>query len=641
VIVQALTGFVNRARSFETDLEGCYPTANFDTQAMASFSPNFLPILFNVYGTAPAGERAYLLSCIEAFISITDTNVIKSQYFDRALDRLSSDKIRAVDLVSFLEISSVLLCYLDVSCHERALPVGLALIKRDGDVAVQKRAYRLIGDILSREDFEFDSSLLAQVESAFVDAYHGASDAAVKKARFRALLKIVSRLSENDLHWIPLFLPEVVLGTKEVNHQARLYSFELLLAFARRMSRGGMIAASRAGGAVTVDTAASLDEFFSMLIAGLAGATLRMNSATITALARVIFEFKESLNANLMNVLLEGIIETLASPCREMVKSALGLIKVILVSMDPSLVQGHLSNLINGVLHWSNEHHQHFKIRVRHLMERLVRRFGYERILELTPMHHRKLLTNIRKRRDRLGRQKAIGKAESRDGDRLELGQDHDADNLTSAALSSASAITKMTSIGASLRSSSRFEQALHGSDSELDSDLDDQDIGNTQDNYELPADSILRDLEDVDDDAEIEAILSRKLSLASALQKKGNHPQGTKTAKRAQSESNDDDIPLDEAGRLVIDGDNDSNDAVDDSVDERSDARKKRVRIAPEQQQLKRRRGNAKKRNDKFEPYSYVPMTRATKKNRHMAPSASAGSKGSKQMPKYFMKRA
>lgn len=77
-----------------------------------------------------------------------------------------------------------------------------------------------------------------------------------------------------------------------------------------------------------------------------------------------------------MHMLLGDMILLLASPSREVVKAAIGFIKVSIAAL-PAALELHLSELIGGLLKWSNEHNQHFKVRVRHLMERLIRLFGY------------------------------------------------------------------------------------------------------------------------------------------------------------------------------------------------------------------------------------------------------------------------
>ena len=47
---------------------------------------------------------------------------------------------------------------------------------------------------------------------------------------------------------------------------------------------------------------------------------------------------------------------------------------------------------------WSSVYNQGFKVKVRHIITRLIRKFGFDVIHKLTPSHHYPLLDNIEKR---------------------------------------------------------------------------------------------------------------------------------------------------------------------------------------------------------------------------------------------------
>ena len=106
----------------------------------------------------------------------------------------------------------------------------------------------------------------------------------------------------SSLHIIPQLIPEAVLGTKEPSEKARTAAFELVVAMGRKMAEGGVVKRSLVTGADGDDDAemdeaqggeakASVEEYLTMLAGGLAGGSPHMISATITALARVVFEF--------------------------------------------------------------------------------------------------------------------------------------------------------------------------------------------------------------------------------------------------------------------------------------------------------------------------------------------------------------
>jgi ribosomal RNA-processing protein 12 len=83
------------------------------------------------------------------------------------------------------------------------------------------------------------------------------------------------------------------------------------------------------------------------------------------------------------------------------VKSAVGFVKVAVLCLDPALVRPQLDTLVPALLNWSGEHKNHFKVKIRHLFERLIRKFGYDDVAAHVGEEDRKLIVNIRKRQQR------------------------------------------------------------------------------------------------------------------------------------------------------------------------------------------------------------------------------------------------
>jgi ribosomal RNA-processing protein 12 len=49
---------------------------------------------------------------------------------------------------------------------------------------------------------------------------------------------------------------------------------------------------------------------------------------------------------------------------------------------------------------WSHEYKAHFKAKVKHIVERMVRKFGVDNVERACPIEDRKLIANIRKTRE-------------------------------------------------------------------------------------------------------------------------------------------------------------------------------------------------------------------------------------------------
>lgn len=251
------------------------------------------------------------------------------------------------------------------------------------------------------------------------------------------LSTLVPLLPSSSLHHIPSLIPEAVLGTKESNERTREAAYELIVGMGRKMAKGGVIQRNQVKGmedGMAEEAEASLEEFVTMVSAGLAGSSPHMISATITSLSRLIFEFHSassrapfiaerptdldyaaSVSNGTLSELLTTLIIFLSSANREIVRSAVGYVKVAIVSLPSSLVEPSLPTLIPALINWSHEHSNHFKVKIRHILERLIRKFGIDKIEVYVPEEDRKLVQNIRKRQMRSKKKKAANADE--DGD--------------------------------------------------------------------------------------------------------------------------------------------------------------------------------------------------------------------------------
>jgi ribosomal RNA-processing protein 12 len=118
----------------------------------------------------------------------------------------------------------------------------------------------------------------------------------------------------------------------------------------------------------------------------------------------------DSIPGSMINDLIATLAVFISSNNREIVKSSLGFVKVIVVTLTAADVRPHLPALVPGLLGWSHDHKNHFKGKVRHIFERLIRKFGYEDVAkqaEGVEGDGIKFLENIRKRKERSKRKKA------------------------------------------------------------------------------------------------------------------------------------------------------------------------------------------------------------------------------------------
>lgn len=120
------------------------------------------------------------------------------------------------------------------------------------------------------------------------------------------------------------------------------------------------------------------------------------------------FAYPDDVLDSTISELVSTVTLFLTSKNREIVKSALGFIKVAAVALPAATIEPHLPQLVPALLGWVHDHKNHFKSKTVHIFERMMRKFGYDAILDNAPMGgERKVLEGIKKRKERAKRKKS------------------------------------------------------------------------------------------------------------------------------------------------------------------------------------------------------------------------------------------
>ncbi|KAB8346247.1 hypothetical protein FH972_023292 [Carpinus fangiana] len=402
---------------------------------MSTFSSNMLAVLFNVYGETATGQRGPILACVDAFLSITkpaelaETFARVSEMLDSTLKEANAaekptkanrdQKNTGVTPMThaLMDIVVAMSIYIPRDSFQSLFGIASALITQKAEPQLQKKAYKLIPRLSSSETgvlaltergVQLRQMLIDNAENTVVPA---------RKDRLNAIAEVVRVLSPDELYFIPSVLPEVILCTKETNERAREAAFDLIVTMGEKMQEGGTIDNSKVThmAADAAPTTASIDEFFTMLSAGLAGTTPHMISASVTALSRALYQFKDSLSEPAITDIVQTMDLFLKSPTREVVRSVLGFIKICVISLPIEMMTPRLHSLVPSLMTWSHEHKAHFRAKVKNILERMIRRYGFAAVEAHCPPEDKKLITNIRKTRERRKRKRATDGEEGDD----------------------------------------------------------------------------------------------------------------------------------------------------------------------------------------------------------------------------------
>ncbi|KAI9707880.1 MAG: hypothetical protein M1820_004486 [Bogoriella megaspora] len=457
--------------------------ARKNIEHLGTFAGNILAVLFNVYSQTLPQHRGPVLTCINAFLSITpehelvetlsrvtimlEESIKEAPKKEKKDASGKSDKNKMpIASHTLMDLLVVLSTHLPASSLPSLFKLATDILTTPtSDPALRKKAYKFIPRTASSTTL---APLLSTYSSTLQQLMISSAPyvlAQIRRDRLLALKDIINRLPDNDLWFIAAILPEAVLAAKEVNEGAREAGFDVLVTMGERMSKGGVVDTAKVPGLGTSaphehgdaemgidceaqgkEVSASVDEYITMLSAGLAGSSPHTIAATITSLSRVLFTFHKSLSQPILTDLLDTIALFLtSSPNREIIRSTLGFVKVAVVSLPHDVMGSRLSVLVPALCKWAKEQKERLKMKVKNILERCIRIWGIEEVDKYTPEEQRKLVGNIRKTRDRQKRRKEAGK-----GDTQEEGDETDED---------------IEQAKGRKRFESEFDEAVYGSD--------------------------------------------------------------------------------------------------------------------------------------------------------------------------------
>lgn len=133
-----------------------------------------------------------------------------------------------------------------------------------------------------------------------------------------------------------------------------------------------------------------------------------MSSAAIMGAARLLFEFPSDLASAAPKLLPSISLLLQHSNSRELAKAALGLLKVAASRSSVEDLQPILPSLAEALVRFSDDSKNRFRQRVRAVIERLMRKVGYQALYDATPEEHRKLVKAVRKAKQRAKRGQSV-----------------------------------------------------------------------------------------------------------------------------------------------------------------------------------------------------------------------------------------
>lgn len=453
-------------------------------QALRALSRNFLPVLFNAFVATKPEARGYIGRAIAAYALVAGREPVAAAFKTvvQKLVRLAKEASNPEEMseppileggdsvgqrrATFMELALCLAGGLDdqtlgkrltlLRCatysrahhllflgHAETLFLAAGPCLTDPEPAVQKKGYKLMGYILENRRAFVASRVREMVELVLAGTQKCSSAAKRYRLRCTKALVLLLASSEEAEGLLPSssgsageavktvvsqLISEIVLCTKESNKRARAAAYDLLIEIGRRFQdlEDEAQEAEMASAGASLGTG-GLHQYLSLLLAGLAGTHPHMLSATVMALARVLYEFAPSLAERTLPELLPAVLLLLRTKSREVVKSVLGFVKVASMRLPAEELTKYLGPMLEGMLIWAEDSKNKFRQKVRVVVERLARRCGFDAVSAAMPESDSRLLTHIRKEHNRKlkrkhGDMEVDEDEDGEDGDRRSMG---------------------------------------------------------------------------------------------------------------------------------------------------------------------------------------------------------------------------
>ncbi|KAL9659403.1 hypothetical protein QQ045_024209 [Rhodiola kirilowii] len=511
-----------------------------------------------------------------------------------------------------LDLAASLLPKLSADLIKDVLFSALKPMLQEDEGIIQKKAYKVLSIIFKNCDsfVSHEHEDLLKLMVKVLPSCHFSA----KRHRLDCLYFLIVHYSQSNSEQprpdiISSFLTEIILALKEANKKTRNRAYDMLVQIAhvyRDEDKGG--------------EKEKLLRFFNMVAGGMAGETPHMISAAVKGLARLTYEFSD-LVSTAYNVLPDAYL-LLKRKNKEIIKANLGLLKVLVAKSPADGLYTHLQSMVHGLLYWPDNSQKQFKAKIKLLIEMLVKKCGLDAVKAVMPDEHMKLLTNIRKLKERKERKMVAGSEESQ------------------------SLLSKATT--------SRLSRWNH---TRIFSDFDDETEGSDGEHGDARAYSARQNKSSSLFDLKAPSLRSKRLNKAAKRlpedlfdqlddepldlldrQKTRSSLRGNESLKR-KSES-DDEFELDAEGRLIINegGKTKKKKFSEDDTETRSRATSahsasslklaKRRKVSESSKSYvgseyaSKKAGGDLKKKDKLEPYAYWPLDRKmlSRKEEHSA---------------------
>ena len=350
---------------------------------------SIITCLFNKYTTLPLNERGLLLDCLKNCFSIGKSDQIE-ELFKSCLKNLLSASQESLPnplrVNALLDVVIAVIPLLSDECKQLSFKYFLAQFKTAHRLEsdMEKKTYKALSELLKCSSQELTFLFTEPLNQiALCDS------CVCKQSRLAFLMELIK------IHPFPrlqslssAILPELLVGTKEMSEKSRQLAIDALLLLGLRYR----------------DEHKQMQEFEKLLISGLAGKSPLMISATISCIGLVCIEFRLTHDEILYFLHLFLSLHTLES--NEILRAVFDFLKITFKIVPDEKFKDQLASIIPILMEWSGRASSTLRTAIKNLIEKFIRRWGYDYVQQLLPPNYLAVVRNIRKKNNRKQRQR-------------------------------------------------------------------------------------------------------------------------------------------------------------------------------------------------------------------------------------------
>ena len=168
-----------------------------------------------------------------------------------------------------------------------------------------------------------------------------------------------------------------MLCLKDSNGKSREEAYQVFLALASR---------------------SDVTEFLKAVTAGLGAETPHMRSASVMALSRLVFTYawNDTTFQTLLPSLLQTVLVLINEDSREVIKSVIGFVRISVSAIPSEQLESVLPEVVESLMTYQKKKDR-FRAKIKIILKKLVKVFGYEKLMPYVPESETRLLTHMRK----------------------------------------------------------------------------------------------------------------------------------------------------------------------------------------------------------------------------------------------------